>query len=345
MVLRMAEGFEGSTRIFSNKWNIPIGDVSLSGTGAEGGNSSNMANVTGYTVASSSTNDEMILGIRLRVASSVAASTYSWVGVGLGTRSQCSLRITRTSTGIQAQAYRQTGGDTAIGSAVSLGVSTDTFFYLQIRFLIDNSAGEVEVRVDDSTTPVLNIQTSDSISTQGLSASDQISSVHFYQADGFLFDDLYLLDTSAASGGGGQTSFLGPIVARVGSFTGVASSTGFSTVGAASADAAVSDDDPSTFNSSNTNGDQQEFSVADLSGLGATYYGVQVDVLARTAAVGSRQIRPKLGNVGGTKNGANRNIVSTSDAHTFAMFTEDAGNADFDATDIANMQPGYEITN
>jgi len=347
MAVILTEGFEGSTLVLSQKWHIRRALLDLSGPGREGGSSSDPSStLTGYSQGRGGvTNDELIVGLGVQVKSSAAVDSFSWVGVGLGTRCQCALRITRTSTGIQAQAYRNTGGDTPVGTAAAINIAEDTWFYIEIRYLIDSAAGEVEVRINGSATPIIDIEAADGINTQGLSSTDQADTVFFMQAPGFLFDDLYALETSTASGGGGQQTFLGPQVARVMEIDATASTTGYTTVGAASANVAMADDDDATYTESNTNADEHEFSTVDISGLGTSFTAIQVDVVSRTAAVGTRDLAVKLRDAGGVSTKTAVSLTSTRSRHQAAVFTEDQGGADFDSSDVAAIQFGYVTSN
>lgn len=340
MVVLGIEGFEGSEQVFASKWNIPVSSVSLQGEGREGGlSSSDMADVLCYfRPVEATTSSPTIIGFGINPQGTLSSGDAMWIGVGQGSRVQCSVQISKTTSGFQLQAYRGSNANTLLGGAVDISISSSTWTYLEFRYVVDNTAGEITYRINGGADATL----VSSVDTQRL-GNNGINAVHMFQRAGFLLDDLYFLDESTAGGGGGQQTFLGPQVARTVNLT-TATVSGM-TVNGGSAEDVVADQNLSTYVQGTTSGDKVTFTTDDVSSLGTAFAAVQIDAIAKTADQGNRNVRTFIEDAGGTAiNSVNKTLTSTDGVGFTRVFTEDSGGNALDSTDISSLEIGVEIS-
>lgn len=344
MVVLGIESFEGSEQVFASKWNIPVSSVSLQGEGREGGlNSSDMEDVLCYfRPTEATTSGPTIIGFGINPQSTLSSGDAMWIGVGQGSRVQCSVQISKKSSGgFQVRAYRGSGADgagTALGAVTDISISASTWTYLEFRYTVDNTAGEISYRINGGADAVL----VSSVDTQRL-GNNGINAVHMFQRAGYLLDDLYFLDESTAGGGGGQQTFLGPQVARTVNLS-TAAVSGM-TVNGGSAEAVVADQNPNTYVQGTTSGDKVTFTTDDVSSLGTAFAAVQIDAIAKTADQGNRNVRTFIEDAGGTAiNAVNKTLTSTDDVGFSRVFTEDSGGNALDSSDISSLEIGVEIS-
>ena len=172
------------------------------------------------------------------------------------------IRISTRATGD----LRVERGTTTLDTTVGLGLAINTWYYIELKIKIDDTAGAYELRVDDVN--VLSLAIGD---TQE-SANAYINEIMFYfdpssTFDEFYFDDIYVLDTT----GSRNKDFLGNMKVIMLSPTADTAEADFTPQGAGDNYVEIDDgatvDDDTTYNESSTSAHQDIFEYEDTTDL------------------------------------------------------------------------------
>ncbi len=274
MALLFLDGFDNignSTQMGVKGWSNPGGTfpVGRSGTGQS------WQNVNTSTVISKSfaTNTTVITGFAFKQVSAVASDqVYLRVGATL----TMALRINASN---HIEIRNSTPTLIATGTAT---LNPGTFYYIEIKLVINGASGTVEVHVNGAT---------DIASTTGNFGSTGIDNWGALgRTQGMVIDDLYVFNGS----GGVNDGFVGDVRVQTLYPNGAGNSTQWTPNGAASNYLCVNEaipDDDTTYVSDSTVGHIDQYTLDDVDG-GASVKCAQTNVYARKDDGSTRQVAP-----------------------------------------------------
>jgi hypothetical protein len=191
------------------------------------------------------------------------------------------------------KAFRGSGSN-QIGATVVSKLANSTWSYIEMRFVIDNAAGEVEVLVNG--TQIVNITGVDTQNTanayvNGFRLGDDGDDFTFHA-----FDDLYILDdVDSGVVGAPNNDFLGDVRVQVrlpdnnGNSSQWVGSDGNSTNNYQLVDETAPNNDTDYVEASSV-GNKDTYSFQDMTATSGTVYGVQVSPYARKTDAGTKEI-------------------------------------------------------
>lgn len=228
---------------------------------------------------------EYIVGFALRVNSNISGTHTVMDTRRLG---DDHVELLLLSTG----ELRVELGVTTLGTTSGLGLVADTWYYIEWRMLIDQTAGETELWVDGVQELDL-----DTLDTQANDAEDGlIDRLNFYghSTNTHDFDDIYVCDTTGLT----NNTFLGPSRVETTLPDGDGNRTELTQLSGLTNYEMVDDgstpDDDTTYNSGSTVGNTDLYTFADLVGWGGTIdtvAGVRVVNHCRKVEAGQRTVR------------------------------------------------------
>lgn len=241
-------------------------------------------------------------------------------------------------------AYRGTTAATLLGTSSS-GVSTNQYQYLQIKVVINNSTGSIEIRLDGTT--ILSLTGIDTQNTASATWDEIVIGRLASDTSGTMtwdFDDLYLLD-GTTSADDPRNDFLGDCRCDVllpdgtGNYNDSTSSSGgarYTTVDEASQDG------DTTYNTFAAAGDKDSYTYAAAPVAGATIYGVQANLWHRKEDAGTATARA-LTRLGGSDYYGSSRAPGTGylcARQPWAQKPSDS--SDWTDTDVNGAEFGYE---
>ena len=219
----------------------------------------------------------------------------------------------------------------------TLPVPINSWFYVELKMTIHNTAGTAELRVNGSPTPDISLTGLNTRSTANNFANDV-----WFNAANFPIDDFYALDPT--TGAAPYNDFLGDVRIQTLFASAAGSSTQWtplSTTNFSNVDDAGLDGD-TTYNSSTTAGQIDLFACADLTGT-PVVLGVQAFVDARKDDAGLRQVRTKLKSGAVTSNGATATLNSSNYANYADRYLTDPNtSAAWTVAAVNALEVGYE---
>lgn len=250
------------------------------------------------------------LGFALNIEQQIFTSAI-FVNVLSGIGSGVNLRFSRLLDG-SLRASRADAGDVILGTSAPDVVRMNDWYYVEFKFVIDNVAGSVEIRVNG-----VSVLTVGPVDTVGSSSGAALTGFSLATAQSFTYrvDDLYALDNS---GPAPTNDFLGDIRVEYLEPDGPGVHQDFALVGAATHWQAVDDgaapDGDTSYIHTATAGDM-DTETYDNTGLPAgAIFGVQIGVYARKTDSGFRELAPVVRHAGIDYSGANQ-------APSFASYT------------------------
>lgn len=223
--------------------------------------------------------ETIILGYACKL--SAFNDIYSILELKDGATTQVSVRV-NTSGGLNV--YR--GTTTLLGSSDNSLITTNTFFYLEIKVKISNTVGTVEIRLNGSASPIVNLTSQDTmVSANAYVNTILLASRGFYQ----YIDDLVVCDISGAV----NNDFLGDVAITTlyptsdGTNTDFTCSTGTDHYALVDEAQLSADTD---HNESSTVGHKDTYGMTTFSGSG-TVLGVQICATVKNTDAGSMNVR------------------------------------------------------
>lgn len=309
MALLFLDSFDGydSAAHHLRKWSSSRGSSYTQGTGrfSNGWNGGTRWSKKDFAIFG----DTMILG----AAMDLSASTFPnddtiWQVYDNGTVQVC---LTWNIATRLFQFRRGTRTGTAIGSSFAFVPAFGQFYYIEAKFVVNNTTGSVELRINGSTvisnTGLDTQNTANAFANQFLIGSTQ---------DSFTmptYDDLYCCDGTGSAPG---NDFLGDIRVQYRSPNGNGNSSvllgsdGNSTDNYLLVDEAPVNDDTDYVGSA-TPGDKDTYTYQDLSSASGTVYGVQILPTARKDDAGARSIKT-IARLSGTEEDGPEKALGTS---------------------------------
>lgn len=253
---------------------------------------------------------------------------------------------------LQVELRAQTDGRlycTRNGTLIAGSLTTAPLLFpgLQVQFQwrvkIDNAAGELELRVNGNTSPVITLGTLDTQATANPTASQVQLGDHanLTPTRSFGFDDCWLVDMAVVGAG-----FLGDKAIHYLGPTGAGFYGDFSVVGAATAHEALDDvppDDDTTRIASSTVGHKTSVALADSPVSGGAIDAVWPVLRQKKSEAGARSDRPFL-RAAATDAPGTTKVLGTAYAYDDqAPFeTKPAGGA-WDDTALTGLEVGVEV--
>lgn len=207
-------------------------------------------------------------------------------------------------------------GQSAAANLVPPGV----WHYIEIKVTVHDTTGAIEVRIDGSATPVINLS---NVDTKNGGTKTTIDSFSFYTSNGngMSLDDMYILNPN----GSANTAFLGDVRVETIVPTGPGANTGLTP--STGANWAAVDELPANTSdtvASDVAGTKDTYTMGDLSAGAGTVYAVQVGAYAQKTDSGARQIKPVVRHSGADYSGTAL-PVGTSYGYVFAIYETNPG--------------------
>lgn len=284
-------------------------------------------------------------GVRFRVD---ANNTDALFYIREGSTIHCSLQSNGAGEFNMRRGPDGAGG-TTLGTTVGAGFSAGIWFYMEFRWIISNTVGELEVHVGGNQVGLVT-----GVDTQngGTAAWDNLQLRGWDGSRDTHWDDFYLLD-NAASGvtGAPNDDFLGDVIVEA-VFPDAAGATTELTPSAGSNFANIGDtadkpgpDDDTTYNHSDTAGLQDTYEDEPLTEITVDdIRAVQVSAVARVES-GSRDARLILRDGGTDFYGAAYGLPTVYGGHTVIAEGDNpfAGTTQWTIANVNLLEPGFEV--
>jgi hypothetical protein len=223
-------------------------------------------------------------------------------------------------------------------SAANNLVPPNVWAYIEIKVTLSDTVGVVEVRLNGSATPVLNVS---GVDTKNGGTKTTIDSVGINNSTGTsLYDDVYILNPS----GSVNTTFLGDVRVETIYPTGAGASTGLTPSTGANW-AAVDETPPNTtdyVSSAGTNV-KDTYAMGDLSTGASTVVGMQIGTYAMKTDTGVKQYRQVVRS-GGTDYPGTARSPATSYNYDFAISeTNPATSVAWTKSTVNAVEIGVEV--
>ena len=287
MTLRFIDGFDHFTTFaqFLYKYNETgsTSYVSLDTGRRSGSNAVKLYSTSGYVTKTLDDQATWTVGAAVKIASLPSSTgTIFQFRDNTGTV-QASLCVSVTGS---LALYRGTTSGTLLASSANalLGGSWN---FIEAKITIADSGGTFEARVNGD---VWVTYTGDTKYSSTLATANSIRLYGLPSAINSWYDDFYICDATGTV----NNSYLGDVRVDTLFPSGVGASAQFMPTGSATnwenVDEASPDEDTS-YNASETAGNIDSFTFADLTALNATIMGVQANILARKDDAGTRLLR------------------------------------------------------
>lgn len=284
------------------------------------------------------------LGVAFRMNnnSPLGNSAPGWMMFRTAAADVCS--ITLDATG-----HLQVRSGGAGGTVVATGTMTFApliWHQLQIRLVLNTTAGSIQIRVNGATTPDINFTgalstATGSVAAVRLGAASSTSTSMWY-------DDLYVCDAvdATATQGRPNNDFLGDLKVSQLVPSGAGDSTQW-TPNTAVANWTTVDESPpnqTDYVSSSVSGQRDLYAMADLPN-GGTVYGVRLGLYAQKSDVGASSVKPVLKEgVSGTVTSQTAIALGVSWASLWGtMLAVKAAGTAWSVADVNALQAGVEV--
>lgn len=302
-------------------------------------------------ISMNTTSDFVNRALGVNAVTGVVGFAFKHANTASGTLPMCTLReTTALSSGIHLELNLSTGnllvlqrGTTTIATS-SKTLANDTWYYIEIRWTIDDASGSCEVFVNNIKGGWIDF--SGDTRNSGFAYIDQIKFSGTTTGTGgeFFFDDVYMLDNNGGAPGNDR---LGDSIVETLNPSGVGAEAQWTPSAGANqenVDEATPDDD-TTFNSSGIVDDDDRFAMDNLVNVPSTVFGVQVNGMFRNENSGARSIRLKAHD--GVTEGQSDTRATTFDPNyvfEFEVFEDHPTDANpWSTAEVNAMEAGYRI--
>lgn len=296
MSLLFIDGFDHyATADFSKKlWTTAGGAMTINATGGRRGGGSAKAGSTSQSITRSITaSGTVIIGFAI-TGTALTNTSGGFVTLLEGATTHLTLMGDGAS---HLQVRRGTTSGTVLGTS-SNAFTNNTYYYFELRAKIDDTAGAFEVRVNGANWLALGPDTAGSptvaVDTKNGGTTGLIDTVTLgLQFSGHEIDDLYICNSSGST----NNDFLGDCRVDLCTANGEGSHLDFTPSTGSTHYALVDESTPNTsdYNSSNTVGAKDSYTLTDLAAVTGSVFGAQAlaavlkdDAGARSAKVGLR---------------------------------------------------------
>jgi len=228
--------------------------------------------------------------------------------------------------------------DTLLGTSSGHTIESTTWYYIEVKVVIHDSAGSVVIKVDGS--EVLNLS---GIDTQnGSNAYAGAVKVELLYNNQTWFDDFYLLDASGSK----NNDFLGDVRIEVLRPNGAGVHTDLTPSAGANYENVdeIYPDDDATYNSSGNVGDKDTYALPSVTSFTGIIHAVKTQITIRKDDSGTRKAKI-LRRVNGTDyQGTEEDLLISY--KTFSKIDENNpdDSATWEEADINGMEVGVEVT-
>lgn len=238
-------------------------------------------------------------------------------------------------------------GGTLIGSLSSGVVTPNTWCYIEVKitFSASNASNTCIVRVNGAN--VINIPAGNVVRSFSSNTADTVRIGLFANIFGptLNYDDLYVCNNSGTL----NADFLGDSRIETLFPNGAGNSTQF-TIGGSSPAATnwqsvneTTENGDTTYVSSSTAGQIDEYAMTDLASTAYTIYGIQSIVVARKDDAGTRTIAIMTRSGGTDYTGSSQNIGTNYNQYSEIRETDPATSAAWNGTNVNALQVGFQL--
>lgn len=244
--------------------------------------------------------------------------------------------IALTNGAIEVRRGSATG--TIIGTSAAGVVNVALPFYLEAKVKLHDTTGSVEIRVNGSSTPVLNLTNVDTKS----GGTETVFSGVTLPIQSSTVDDLYVLDTSGAA----NNNFLGDVRIDTIFPTSDGNYQSFTPSTAGAHYVLVDDATPNTtdYVDGAASGDRESFGLADLAALtSSTVYAVQVNAAVNKDDAGARSASTMIRTSATDADGASV-ALGTTQSYISQIYATDAGGSAWTQSSVNAMEAGVRVS-
>lgn len=339
MALRFIDGFDHYTTLaqFLYKY-VETGSssyVSLDAGRRSGSNGVKLYSSSGYITKTLDDQATWVVGAAVKLGTfPTSTGTVFQFRDSVG-NVQASLCV--STTGALAL-YRSSTSGTLLATS-SGALTTGAWNFIEAKLTIADSGGYFEARVNGD---VWATYTGDTKASTSLATANSIRLYGMPSVATVYYDDFYVCDGTGTI----RNDFLGDVRVDTLFPSGSGNAAQFTPTGSANNWENVDDaspDDDTTYNASDTAGNVDTFTFADLSALNAYVFGVQANVLARKDDAGTRLLRA-VARVGTTDyEGANMTLSDSYVDHRQIWAQNPATSANWTEAEINAAEFGYKV--
>jgi hypothetical protein len=293
MTLLFCDSFDHYAQAdFNSKWTAASGTLGSNTTinasnGRRSTSSLRISGGQGCVKGGLTPSASMVLGFAYKNSSLPASDTVlaTFIDPSVSASAGAHITIALSTTG-NIKAFRGSSAGTLLGTSSS-ALAINTYYYIEIKILIHDSTGTVEVRVNGSNTGWLNLTGQDTRNA-GNATISAILILGNATAD---FDDLYVLNTSGSINNDflGDTRVDAILPSANGNSSGMTGSDGNSTDNYLLVDEAAANGDTDYVGSA-TATTKDTYTFPNLSHTPLTISAVQINMWAKKDDAGARSI-------------------------------------------------------
>jgi len=341
MALRFCDSFDHyETADITMKWSSTGGiSPTIGVVGRNGTSGLRLANLLGSSISKTIDNQQTwIIGFAVSIAS-LPASDLPIVQIIDSSTTQVTFCIASDGK-IKAYRGESWSGGTLLGTSSS-GIGAGSFYYLELKVIIDNTIGAVEVRINASS--VLSLTGVDTQVTANAYANvimiGEDSGASVLQTD---IDDLVILDGT----GSVNSNFIGDVRVEALLPNGDGNYSQWTPVGSATNYQNVDEnppDDDTTYNVEGTSGQKDSFAIQNVSLVTGTVKGLVTHMATRKDDAGTRQIR-RFVRVSGTDYAGSAVTVQSSYIYNSEVLeTNPNTSSPWSLTELNVLEAGVEV--
>ncbi len=339
MALRFIDGFDHYTTVAQLLYKyVETGSssyVSLDAGRRSGSNGIKLYSSSGYVTKTLDDQATWIVGAAVKLGT-FPTSTGSIFQFRDNTGNvQASLCVSTTGT---LALYRGTTSGTLLASSAG-SLSVGAWNFIECKLTIADSGGYFEARVNGDVWATF---TGDTKASSSIATANSIRLYGMPSAAIVYYDDFYMCDGTGSI----RNDFLGDVRVDTLFPSGAGASAQFTPTGSANNWENVDDaspDEDTTYNVSDTVGNVDTFTFADLSTLNASVLGVQANVLARKDDAGTRLLKA-VTRVGSTNyEGADLTLSDSYVDHRQIWAQNPATSANWTEAEINAAEFGYKV--
>lgn len=342
MALVFIDGFDHyATADITKKWSALSGATISGSSGRRGGGALSVGSILQYAYKSVTAAATYTVGFAVNLSN--FTYTTNLICINEGGTQHITLGLTTSGT---LRVYRgaASGGTTLATGTTTL--STSQWYYIELKVTVDDVNGVVELRLNGSGSPEINLTSTDTRNGGATGLIDRISMGTAagganYSQQGFI-DDFYVTNTSGAV----NTGFLGDVRVDTLLPTGDGNYTDFTPSTGSTHYNLVDETTPNTtdYVSSSTVDDRDSYTFPDLQMLTSqTIHGVQVNAAALKSDSGSRELG-LMTRLSSTDDDSASIALLTSQSYISAIFEVDPAAAAWTESNVNSAEFGVKVT-
>ena len=340
-----ASGGGGLTDMYATgRWSAGAGGLPLTAIGRQGQGYYNGTDGRTYLLIPE-VPETMVFGCAVYLNSdSIPTTSSNWWKQLFRLQSAKTEGTTNTHLNFRVNSDRHievcNNGFTILGTTADHTLLAKTWYYIEIKAYIHDSAGTVEIHVNG--VEVLSLTSKDTLN--GTDNYVGALSIGYAAECNTYFDDLYVLDTTGSK----NNDFLGDVRIDAVRPDGAGTYTDFDPSAGSNyqnVDESPGPDDDTTYNDGDTVGDQDSYGLPALpSPAGTTIYGVKDQITVRKTDAGSMECKLLTVQGGSDYLGDAITLSDTFTTHARIMENNPDDSAAWEDADISGGEIGVEIT-